>query len=284
MEFVSILINRVADIIWFPLSFIPDYLGIILISLLSAGLFLIIFKKTSNQDQIRQNKNKIFAYLFQIRLYKNQPLLTIKSTLNIVWYNIKYLQYTLVPLVVLVIPLLLISIQMNNRYGYEPLKPLSSFNIRVNLDKEKLTNQEDLINSLTCLSSKGIIIETPPLRLVSEASIFWRAKIVENNQIINQYCQVVNQGNNTNIIKKVVTSKRVRTPFTPDKKKYTLKSIFSASAEEYIPRNSAIEKVRISYKRATYPFLFWQLDVIILYFILLLIFSFALKGFFKVAI
>ena len=75
--------NRSFDVLWALLSKTPFYVDMIIISAISAVIFLFIFKKTSNQGSIRTYKNKIFAHILDIRLYKDQPLLTFKTILNI---------------------------------------------------------------------------------------------------------------------------------------------------------------------------------------------------------
>ena len=57
-----------------------------------------------------------------------------------------------------------------------------------------------------------------------------------------------------------------------------------ANAEEFIPESSPFDAVRVNYERATYPFLAWRIDPVILYFIFTLIFALIFKPLIKVHI
>ena len=77
MKNLVIVLNRIFDVLWIPLSSTPHYLDLVIISAISALIFLVIFKKMSNQEMIRHYKNRMIAHIFEIRLYKDQPLQTI---------------------------------------------------------------------------------------------------------------------------------------------------------------------------------------------------------------
>lgn len=282
METAVIFLNRFFDVLWAPLSKSPSYVDIIIISAISALIFLIIFKKTSNQEMIRHYKNKIFAHILEIGLYKDQPILTIKIVLSILGYNLIYLRYTLVPLIVIFLPLLVISVQLNNRYGYFPLEIGNRFIIRADLDKTLVPDIGNSLKKIRCDTSKGILVETPPMRIVSEASIFWRAKVIssEENQ---QFCQIAIEGTAGTVGKGVFTG-TTKQRFSPERRKWRPQSLFVSNAEDFISESSPFEAVSVYYERAAYPFLAWNTDPIVLYFILTLIFGFALKPILRVNI
>jgi hypothetical protein len=56
------------------------------------------------------------------------------------------------------------------------------------------------------------------------------------------------------------------------------------NAEGFIADNVVFDRISTTYHRIGYSFLFWSVDAIILYFLLTLIFAFALKRFLKVTI
>lgn len=282
MEAILNILNRFFDFIWTPLSKTSCYIDFILISAISAVIFLILFKKTSNQEKIQHFKNILFAHILEIRLYKDQPLMTLKIIFDILLKNLTYLRYTIVPIFVILPFVLIISIQLNNRYGYLPIKQGDTFVVRVDLNKGLATDIAKNPGKIRCETSKGVLIETQPILIESEASIYWRAKVTDsgNNQ---QFLRIMLDGTGYDVKKKILTNLS-KQRFSPERQKYNLEGLFLDSSEGFISDTSPFEAVSINYNRATYPFLFWNMDPIVLYFVLTLLLGLAFKPFLKVNI
>ena len=282
METVIMTLNRIFDYLWIPLSAIPSYFAILIISALSAIAFLAIFKKTSNQEKIKYYKNKITGYILEIRLYKDQPRITIKNILNILGCNLVYLRYTLVPLIFIIFPVLIISVQLNNRYGYLPVQTEKPFIVRVDLDRDAVADVPESVESVQCTASDGMVLETLPMRIISEAAIFWRAKVVASDTPVQTLTMTLNGGDEP-VTKKVVSAMTV-SGIAPETTKWCLDNLFVNNAEAFIPEASPFKAVSVGYQKALYPFLFWSTDPVILYFIWTLIFSLVFKRFLKVTL
>ena len=282
MEKAPIFLNHFFDILWSPLSKTPSYLDILIVSAFSALLFLIIFKKTSNQDMIRHYKNKIIAYILEIRLYKDRPVLTLTNVGKILGYNMVYLRYTLVPLVVIIVPVLIISIQLFNRFGYMPIQKDKSFIVCAELDKNVVRDISKTIEKVQCDTSDGILVETPPMRIISDGSIYWRARVIRSEGN-DQFVRVSIEGEPQGVDKEVLTSS-TKQGFSPEKRKYNLDGLFVDNAEGFISETSPFKAVTVGYRPATYPFLAWRVDPVVLYFILTLILGFLFKPIVKVNI
>lgn len=282
MEMAITFINHIFDFIWSLFSGTPPYIDLIAISALSAFGFLLIYKKTSNQVMIRYHKDKIIAHILRIRLYRDQPMLTIEAILNILKHNIIYLRYAVIPLMVIIIPLMVLSLQLNNRYGYKPLGPNKSFIIQAGLDKHIVTDIAGSIENVQLYVPEGISLETPPLRIISEGGILWRARIT-NSHIKGPILRIVLNKSGGEVEKRVQTTLN-KERFSPHKGKGNLlKSLFS-NAEDFIPGKSPFRTFSVQYMRSTYPFLCWDMDPIVLYFVLTLILAFLFKPFFKIVI
>lgn len=282
MEIILFLLNRFFDVLWLPLSRTPHYFDIIVVSTISALIFLVIFKRMSNQEKIRLYKNRMIAHILEIRLYKDQPVLTIKSILNILWCNIIYIRYALLPLIVIFIPLLVISIQINNRYGYTPLEINKPFIMRVVLAGSLLSFPANILDKIRCDVSSGIMLETPPMIIEPEASIFWRARVITSKED-EQFCKITIDGTDGSVEKKIFTSS-AKQRFSPERTKWHPRSFLLNNAEDFISEQSPFEAVMINYERARFPFLFWNADPVILYFVLTMIMAFLFKPIIKVTI
>lgn len=274
------LINRFFDYVWLPFSKTAPIFDLIILSAISAYVFLIIFKITSNQEKIKHYKNKIYAHILQIRLFKDYPRIISISVLKIFLYNGIYLRYAFIPVVFILFPVLIISIQINNRYGYQPIQEDQSFIISVKLDTELVEDIPGIIERIEYSTSKNVTIDTPPLRILSEATLYLRAKRISSGGN-NSYFRIGIDDRNDSV-QKLIIVKGQNQRFGREKVKWHIGSLFSDNAENFIPKDSLFKSIRINYERNYIKFIIWEFDPIVLYFILTLLIGFALKPIVKV--
>src|SRR4030067_3637841 len=122
MWLLNNILNKTFDFFFSPFRALNPLWGLCVISLLTGVLMLIIFRYTSNQEGIKKAKDKIKAYLFEIRLYKDDMGLMLQAQKNLLKYNFIYMKYSVIPMLVMMIPVVLVLIQLNFRFGYSPLK------------------------------------------------------------------------------------------------------------------------------------------------------------------
>lgn len=274
-------LNRIFDAILWPFSSLPEYVDILFLSIVSAVLFLIIFKKTSKQEKIKHHKEKIYGHIIQIVIYKDQLRVILQSILGILKHNIIYIGYMLPPLLFIIIPLWIFTTQINNRFGYQPFEDNQAFILRLEMDMSHPVYDADLLEHVQVLSSEGISIETDPIRIFSEGSISWRAKVIDSNtpQSIS-----ISMGNPKQEVTKRIVTMDIKERFGAKRSKYNLSSSLTNSAEPFIPASSLFRSVFVSYDRNEYSLIWWETDVIIFYFVLILIFGYALKPVIRVNI
>jgi hypothetical protein len=171
---------------------------------------------------------------------------------------------------------------LNNRYGYFPLEIDDRLIIRADLDKTLVPDIGNAVERIRCNTSKGILVETPPMRILSEASVFWRGKVISSKRN-QQFCRIAIDGTPGTVEKKIFTGVS-KQRFSPERRKWHPQSLFVSNAEGFISQTSPFEALTVHYERASYPFLAWNTDPIVLYFILTLIFGFIFKPMIKVYI
>ena len=103
-----LIIHKIINLIFYPLKYTSPALGLLFTSLLTALLILTIFRLTSNQKKIKWAKDKVKAYILEIRLYRDQPRVILKALGNILLFNSMYLRYVLVPFLFIFIPVIFI--------------------------------------------------------------------------------------------------------------------------------------------------------------------------------
>jgi len=170
--------------------------------------------------------------------------------------------------------------QIENRLGYLPVQTNKSFIIHAALDEDILQSMKSLIPKVYCKTSSGIVLETPPLRIVSDGSIFWRARLTGNGP---QFIQVGIDSTKNNV-KKDISTVTNQKRFTPKKTKSNSFDYFLNSAEKPIPPDSYFKFLSVEYSPATYTFLFWDISPLVYFFILSVGFGLVIKLFMTVSI
>jgi len=132
---------------------------------------LFIFRVTSNQEAIKATKQIIKGLFLEIRLYQDNLRQSLKSQKQILWTNVIYMKYSVVPMLVMIGPVILILIQLNFRYSNRPPLPGEHVNVKVIADAS-LTSLDDI----TLTVDDGLKKETKPLRIDSKSGreIDWR--------------------------------------------------------------------------------------------------------------
>jgi hypothetical protein len=253
-----------------------------LLSLISAVLILYVFKKVSNQEKIKLHKDRVLGHILETYLYRDQFVQTILSQLHILKHNMLYLRYILVPLLVVTIPMLIVMTQIHNRFGYAPLEENEQFIIHAELDQSMVSNVSDFLNRIHCETSGGIRIETPPVRIASESSISWRARVLTKRGLNHIRLNV--EGSDDVLERLIVTNLKTTSVIPQKVKRGLLRNIVSYNAEEPIPEGSPFKRVSVSYRPARYGFLFWRFDPVVLFILFTLCISLIIKPFFNVRI
>ncbi len=258
------------------------WVGMILISFLTALLMLFVFRFTSNQEGIRLVKNKIKAHLLELRLYKDSLSLSLRAQGNILRYNLKYISYSAKPLLVMIIPLILILIQLNLWFGYETLTPGQETLLMVKLEE----GQNPLDINLALEPSSGFEIQAPPLRIEEEMEINWRLQAREKG--IHNLTMIVN---GQIITKKVAIAQKPLSKISPLKVRRNFINELINPGESPFSRDLPVKTIEVKYPVKKMNLFGWNIPWIlgippwlIVYFALSIILGFTFKGLFKVEI
>jgi len=280
MDILFSSINKICDLIIAPFSWGSAVFNIIVISFFCALFLLFLFKRISNQEKIKLHQKKILGYFLDIGIYRDQFARTLINQVHILKHIIIYLRYVFAPLLIMMLPVIIVCIQIENRLGYMPIQMNKSFIIHAALDDEITQNMESLIPKVHCKTSSGIVLETPPLRIASEGSVFWRARLTGTEP---QFIQVGIDGIKNGIKNKIMTVYN-QEGFCPKRTKSNSFDYFLNSAETPIPPRSNFKSLSVKYLPAFYSFFFWNISPLIYFFILSIGFGLVIKPFIKVNI
>lgn len=160
--------------LWAFQSF-PPVVQFLALALPVTLLALLVYRYTSDQQGIRAVKNRLKAYLLELRLFKDDLRVQLHAQGQILKNSTIYMAYALVPMSVMIVPVVLLMIQVESRYAFRPLQPGESTIVEVTVDTRTAPSELEA----TLLVPLGLTLATPPLRMDEERSILWRVRADE---------------------------------------------------------------------------------------------------------
>jgi uncharacterized membrane protein (DUF106 family) len=275
MWYINVAISSFFNLLIAPFRNLDPLWSLTFMSLLVGILMLVIFRYTSNQGAIRETKNKIRAYIFELRLFKDELSIVLSAQKKIFTYNMKYMSYALKPMLFMMVPLALVLIQLEGWYGFKALIPQETAVVSLKLSE----GGAEVMNKVTMRAAPGLEIDSPALRIPSEKEVNWRIRAKELGSH-NLTFNVVDYSFN----KEVVVSDKGLKRVTPASFRSEFWNFVFNPGEKAIPNNPYVEEITVSYPINSIKVYKWGLHWLVVILALSIVFGFALKGLFKVEI
>ena len=176
ITWVNVVTNAIGGFFLAPVASVPGWLSITVISAVLGVFLLVIFKYTSNQKAIGCVRDDIKANLLAVKLFKDSFSVTFRSQARVFCASFKLLFYSIVPMLVMIVPVCLILAQMGLWYQACPL--LSGDEPVV--VKLKLNDHLDTFPQVTLESLPAARTIIGPVRIFTKKEIFWKIKPVED--------------------------------------------------------------------------------------------------------
>ncbi len=132
---ISYILTKLYEILTLPVSFLSPFFVVLYWSVLSSFVILIFYKLISSPSSIRKAKDQIKANIFAIRIYSDLPGVFFKSFSGSLYWTFRYFLLNLIPVLFLIIVLLPLFVQLELRYGIEPLKVGDEFIMKVKFNE-----------------------------------------------------------------------------------------------------------------------------------------------------
>ena len=174
MEFISRAITLILDLLVRPFGQERHTLGLVWLSLLSGAAMALIFRATTDPSRIRAAKARFRSYIYEMRLYQESLRAVFAAFFQSLWSNLLYVRSILLPLLILVIPVILLINQMDERYGAANLRVGDSAVLSVLLAGGDPATTDA---SLSC--GPGAVVDAGPVRVAATNEISWRVRILE---------------------------------------------------------------------------------------------------------
>lgn len=281
MSTLNSFLRRLFDTLLAPFSDLHPLVGLSVVSLIIGVGMLLVFKVTSNQEKLAAVKRRIHAGLFEIRLFNDDLRAIFKAMGDILRHNLSYIGLAAVPLLWMIVPLMLTIAQLQFHYGYQGLEPGDHALVKVefapNWDKSLGGKARPKIE---LSAPDGLEIEAGPVWIPSLRELTWRIAAVEWGDY-----ELSLSSNGTSYAKSVLVSSQVARR-SPSRLEPSFVNQLLYPAEDPLPSSSPIRSITVTYESGNAGFEGWESELtwMAIFFILSIVFAFALRKPLKVTI
>lgn len=274
-EVINSVLNSVFNILFFPFQSLDPWFGMTAVCLLVALMMLGIYRLVSDQAAIRRTKDRIKAHLLELRLYRDDIRVTWRAQGQILLANLRYMGHSLRPLAVMFLPLLLVLIQLNFRFGYEALATGQPAILKI-----KFRDPGRVMTADVSLDSPSLItVETPPLRIEEQGEINWRIRAVRPGE---EKLRLTVDG--VDVLKSVAVGSTSIRQISPRRVGPSFIQALLYPAEKPLPRSGPLQSVEIAYPPRKMNLFGWRLHWLIVFLILSIAMGLALKRPFRIEV
>jgi uncharacterized membrane protein (DUF106 family) len=266
-------LNRVLtgafDLLFRPLSLLGPALSLFLFSAATGLLMVWIFGRVSDQEKIRRTKDRIQGNLIAVRLFQNSAGVFLRTQGRLFLDTLAYMGLSLKPMLVMIVPVLLILVQLNGRYGIRPLEVGESALVEVTVGGSG-TLEGDTPARLE--AGAGVIVETPPVRIPSEGEIVWRVRAASEGRHV-----LTVQVGDRQVTKLLVAGGEPRL-LTAARTDGGIVGMLLNPGEPPLDPSAGLESVRVAYPADSISLLGWNVHWLALFFLLSIAVGYLLKG------
>jgi len=170
MEALNSILRSLLDALLGVLSGLPDWVVLAILAFLVTLLILPVIKWTFNLDLAEHFKRRVYAGLFEIRLFNDKLGATLRGLVDVLRFTGGYMGAWLLPLVVMSIPMLPIFAHLQFQYGYDGIEPGETTLVRAEFAQDRETGKPET----RFVAPKGLRVDTPALWVPAKRELIWR--------------------------------------------------------------------------------------------------------------
>jgi hypothetical protein len=248
------------------LSLFTSPLAIVVWLSIVIGLAMVVlFGYTSDQKAIKIAKDQLKAHLLAVRLFRDQLHVVMGSYGKVLGGTGRYLKLAFMPLLYVIIPITFLIIQVDRYLGSSPVGVNKPFLMTV-----EASNAEAL-NAVALDLPPEITMTAPPVHVMAENVVVWRLQA----ERAGHYEVKVSAGAQSTTKKVCAGPDLAR--LSPVRLRGQFWDRFFSSAEPAIAADTPIEAISVNYPERNINIGGYEVNWIVLFFVLSMIAGFAFK-------
>ena len=265
--------NAIGALVLAPVGWLPGWLSATLIGIVSGVLMLIVFKYTSNQNGIRKTRDNIKANTLALSLFKDNLWVSLRCQARLLAGALMLLVHSIVPMLVLTIPMILILGQMALWYQARPVQVGEEIVATVQLSDDGV----DSMDRIELVDHEGMYVVSGPVRVPSKNMVCWNLKTKMDGTHLLSF----NVGGD-NFEKELVAGNQFM-PTSIKRPGRNFGDLLLHPREEPFAQSSTVQSIELTYPERD-SFTSGTNNFVIYWFIVSMIAAFAVKPFFDVNI
>jgi hypothetical protein len=169
---VSTVINAPFNALFWLVHWLPAEWQMIVLAVPGALFALAVYKMISNQTAIRDAKDKIIAYLLELRLFRDDLRVLLRAQGGVFASIGRYVGHSLLPMLVMLPVFLLVLIQIESRFAFRGLSPNEQALVTVSVKSQQPVSHLPV----SLAAADGLQVTTPALRADASGEIYWRVR------------------------------------------------------------------------------------------------------------
>jgi uncharacterized membrane protein (DUF106 family) len=169
---INTAVNAAGRFVFWPITQMPPWLSIAVVSCLTGLVLLIIYKHTSNQKAIETIRDDIKADLLTLKLFKDNMPATFKAQGRLMLGAGKLLAHSLVPMLVMMVPVVLLLAQLGLYYQHRPLRPGECAVVTVKLNGWAGQSMPDI----QLAAPPNVETTVGPVRILTKREVCWEIR------------------------------------------------------------------------------------------------------------
>jgi uncharacterized membrane protein (DUF106 family) len=229
-------------------------LAVVLLSIVVGFLMVLVFRYTSNQQEIRRAKDRLKAHLLAVRLFQDQLAVVLRSYGRILRGTASYIRLAFTPLLFVIVPMTFLIIYVDHYLGNVPLRPDQQFLLQVQTVPREL-------DDISLQLPPGLTISAPPVHISASNEVVWR--LMAKQKGVYQI-NVASSGHA--VSKQVAVTDGLYYVSTDRLRNHFWTRVF-ISGEPVIPASSPIASITVQYPERNIELAGFEFNWIILFFI-----------------
>jgi hypothetical protein len=166
---LNALANALGRVLLAPIAFLPGWLSATMVACVTGVLLLAMFKYTSNQRAVKRARDSIKANLLALKLFKDSTSTVFKAQGGILLGAGRLFLLSLVPMLVMAVPVILLMSQLGLWYQARPLGIGEETVLAVRMAGDA----EAAWPNVSLEPNDAIEVKLGPVRVLSQRSVFW---------------------------------------------------------------------------------------------------------------
>jgi len=173
MTIIASALNGLFDLLTAPFGGAANW-AVLVLSALIGVLMLLLYKWSTDQDKLVAARRVLTGRVYEMGLYQDHLRVLLKIQRDLALANLRYLRCSLPALAVIILPMILILVQLDARYGRRPFLPGEVTLLRAELGP----GTANLLEGIRLEAPAGVAIETAPVRDFRAGTAVWRLRAV----------------------------------------------------------------------------------------------------------